>query len=312
MTICLAAISEGGGIIGMSDRMLSMSDTEFETGQSKIWQFSDSVSALIAGNMEVQSELLRLVDNEVKERLRSGQVMWVSVREVVQLYCQKYREHRRAMAEAELLFPLGLDLASFVQGSLSGNADAQAKITNELLDYRFPEERHSEMEAIFIGVDEDGPILADGKSGAYSKIYVVQGDSVSNRTNVGFATIGIGKPHADSHFMVSGYWPKVPFLESILISYSAKKRAESAPGVGKMTDMILIGPLKGQNSKMLDSELERLDKIYGKSQEPTKRAFKTATKRLEKLIQEIISERSEKHGTEKAPDEVSQPQNENQ
>ena len=150
------------------------------------------------------------------------------------------------------------------------------RLANELTEYQFAEEKNGLLEIIFLGVDNDGPLLVGGKKGTYVKIYVAEGDKLSTRTNVGFAAIGVGKSHAESQFMVAGYWPGKLLNEAILIAYSAKKRAESAPGVGKATDFISIGPKLGNFYKVEDGDLNRLDAIYAKSQKPAAQAFKRA------------------------------------
>ncbi len=109
MTVCIAAIAEKGTLIGLSDRMLTAGDTVFETEQSKIWPFSHSIAALIAGDTSVQTEILRKVDNEIRGRIIAAPDDWVNVKEVADLYCKNYREMRRASAEAEILHPVGLD-----------------------------------------------------------------------------------------------------------------------------------------------------------------------------------------------------------
>ncbi len=171
------------------------------------------------------------------------------------------------------------------------------RLANELTEYQFAEEKNGLLEIIFLGVDNDGPLLVGGKKGTYVKIYVAEGDKLSTRTNVGFAAIGVGKSHAESQFMVAGYWPGKLLNEAILIAYSAKKRAESAPGVGKATDFISIGPKLGNFYKVEDGDLNRLDAIYAKSQKPAAQAFKRAISETQELIQVIRARTTPQPGT---------------
>jgi hypothetical protein len=75
-------------------------------------------------------------------------------------------------------------------------------------------------------------------------------------TTVGFAAIGIGKAHAESQFTFSGYWPIKPFHETLLLTHASKKRAEAAPGAGKATDVLVIGPGLGKLLKVEDRHVE--------------------------------------------------------
>ena len=50
---------------------------------------------------------------------------------------------------------------------------------------------------------------------------------------IGFAAIGIGGWHAQSRFMFAKHTRRSPQPETLLLTYSAKKQAEVAPGVGK-------------------------------------------------------------------------------
>lgn len=97
--------------------------------------------------------------------------------------------------------------------------------------------------------------------------------------------------------MVAGCWPGKLLNEAILIAYSAKKRAESAPGVGKATDFISIGPKLGNFYKVEDGDLNRLDAIYAKSQKPAAQAFKRAISETQELIQVIRARTTPQPGT---------------
>ncbi len=87
---------------------------------------------------------------------------------------------------------------------------------------------------IFAGIDAFG-----------AHIYSAQNGDVTCQDGVGFAAIGAGYWHADSQFMFAGHTRTRPMPETLLLSYSAKKRAEVAPGVGEGTDMFFIGPALG-------------------------------------------------------------------
>jgi hypothetical protein len=170
LTVCIGAIAENKRVIGVSDRMLTAADgqIEFETGQVKAWLFSNSIIALVAGDTTIQAEILRQVDKEVKAWIDADKATWVNVKDVASMYCKKYREIRRARAEAEILYPLGLDIQSFLANNGSMQNELVAKISQQLTEYEFP----TVQETIFLGMDNDGPRGPDGIKYNYPQLYV--------------------------------------------------------------------------------------------------------------------------------------------
>jgi hypothetical protein len=246
-------MAEKSTLVGASDRMLTAGDVEFEPEQYKIWQFSTAIVGLVAGDFSLQSEILKRVDIEVKQRINDDPGTWVSVRDVATLYCKKYRDLLREHAEADILSLLGLDIDKFLKRQSKMRSELVKGIAKKLTAYDFP----SLLETIFIGTDNDGPLGDNGEKLVYPQIYATERDKLACLTTVGFAAIGIGKPHAESQFMFSGHAPLKPFSDTMLLTYAAKKRAEVAPGVGKVTDMVVIGPGLGVMTKVEDAHLEK-------------------------------------------------------
>jgi hypothetical protein len=197
---------------------------------------------------------------------------WIRVKDVANLYCQKLRDLRRLWAESEILHPLGLDIPTFLANQSSMNHEFVQKIGARLIDYEFP----TLLEFIFTGMDHDGPLGTGGQELNYPQLYVTENDRLSWLGTVGFAAIGIGKGHAESQFTFPGHWPIKPFPETLLLCYAAKKRAESAPGVGKATDVLVIGPVMGNTFKAEDRHVKEIDKIYRASRKSSERATEKA------------------------------------
>jgi len=104
---------------------------------------------------------------------------------------------------------------------------------------------------IISGIDADGP-----------HIYTVTNEEVVCNDNIGFSVIGSGYWHSASHFMFSGHTKLSPGPRVLLTAHQAKRKAEVAPGVGRETDMFLIGPQLG-SFKWIEKEwIEQLDKIF--------------------------------------------------
>lgn len=285
MTVCVAAISDRSSIIGVTDRMLTAGDVEFEPAQAKMWAFSRAVWGLISGDYNIQSEILSRVDTEIKRRIAVQPDVWVSVKEVAELYCKRYKELLRSRAEAAILHPLGLDIPTFLSQQASMNPDLVVELAAKLTTYDFD----STLEMLFIGNDHDGP---DEKA-TYVHLYKTEADKLSNCSQVGFAAIGIGRFHAESQFMFSGHWPSKPFHETLSLAYAAKKRAEVAPGVGKDTDIVVIGPGLGGSLKVEERHIAGLEKIYQKSRSRSTRALKSALDETKEFIAKVRKEYDE-------------------
>lgn len=287
MTVCVAAIADHSVVLGASDRMLSALDVEFETEQSKIWQFSNSIFALIAGDSSIQNEVLKRTNIDVQEWIVKDPSTWVRVKDVALAYCRHYREMLREKAEAEILHPLGLDIKTFLASQATMHANQVADIADQLTKFDFD----TIQEMIFMGKDQDGPIDSKGNKQVYSQLYTTYGDKLSCVTAIGFAAIGIGKNHAESQLMFSGHSPWMTFEETLLNTYIAKKRAEAAPGVGKATDIVIVGPTLGTFEKVDDKVVDRMDRIYKQMRRSTDTAFQTAKNKSKELVREIRDER---------------------
>jgi hypothetical protein len=293
MTVCIAAIADKSTLVGASDRMLTAGDVQFEPEQTKMWHFlPSSIVALIAGDSTIQGEILKQVHKEIVDWLHAEPGKIVSVKAAASLYCKKYREVLRSEAEREILHPLDLDMKSFLAKQSTMAVDVVLKIRDQLMAYDFPTD--SILDTIFIGVDNDGPTGKEGEVLIYPQLYVTMRDRLSWLNTVGFAAIGIGKSHAESQFMVSGHWPLKPFEDTLLLTYAAKKRAEVAPGVGKFTDIIVLGPPANSIVKVEDKHVLEIDKIYQKSRRSATRAVTIAQKENKALIERIREEYKQK------------------
>jgi hypothetical protein len=290
VTVCVGALAEKHTLIGASDRMLTAGDSEFEPDQLKMWVFSPAILALIAGDATLQSEIFKRVSIEVTGWINKDPDTWVTVKDVATLYCKKYREILREHAEVEILVPLGLDIKTFLKEQRKMSPAVVKRIAKKLSKYDFS----SLLEVIFMGKDHDGPLDAKGKKLIYAQLYATERDKLANLTTVGFAAIGSGKSHAESQFMFSGHSPRKAFSDTILLTYAAKKRAEVAPSVGKITDMVVIGPELGVTTKVEDEHMYKLDRIYQKSRKSTARAVERAKVETENLVIEVRKEYAER------------------
>jgi hypothetical protein len=295
VTVCIGVVSEGA-LIGVSDRMLTAQngEIEFETDQVKMWSFSNSIIALVAGDMSLQSEILHELDIEVKSWIRSDRSKWVAVKDIVKLYCQKVRELRREHAEREILYPLGLDFPSFFSLQNTMDPAIAESLKKRLLEFQLPET----LETIFMGIDTHAATDSTGKLKNIPQLYTTYNDRASWLTTVGFGAIGTGRNHAETHLMYSAHWPKKPFSDALLLAYSAKKRAEAAPGVGKGTDMFVIGPGLGHTVQVEKKHLSQLANIYEEGQKKHEATDARTQKKTAELIESVRREYKERREEE--------------
>ena len=266
MTVCVAAISEGR-VIGASDRMLTSGDIEFEPEQSKIVMITNSIAAMIAGDMALQTEILINVLNDVRSRIAGDINHWWTVKDVADLYFHYYEEAQNLRTTRLLLHPLGLDHSTY----RNAPPDLVARIAVDLVNFVMPS-----IEAVFIGVDEQGP-----------HIYTVKNNGVLCQDWVGFAAIGVGSQHSNSQLMFAGHVKSKGMPETLLSVYAAKKRAEVAPGVGVGTDMCLIGPTKGSYIDIGDHVLSEMQGCYDIIRQEAQAARERMNERINKYVENI-------------------------
>lgn len=222
VTVCVAALCDRATVvIGAADRMLTSGDIEFEPPQTKIVNLTSSIAALVAGDASFQADILFKVQADVNEHIKASPTVWLTVEQASQMYVRHYNAVRFKRAESAILAPLGMDGASFINNQQRMSTQLVDKLAAELLNFDLPEAA-----TIFAGVDSGG-----------AHIYTSHKGVVSCNDVAGFSAIGAGAWHADSQLMFAAHTKWNAFGETLLTTYSAKKRSEVAPGVGTATDM---------------------------------------------------------------------------
>jgi hypothetical protein len=145
---------------------------------------------------------------------------------VAELYARCHVEVRNRKADSNLLAPLGINRDRFISGDHglpeSIVADTVERMRDQAMDLR--------TQALIYGVDSTGPhvyhVLDPGQA-----MYVEK---------AGFQSIGIGSRLFDTVFMSEHYDSDWPLMRSLLLTFSAKRQAEMAPGVGQTTDVFIV------------------------------------------------------------------------
>ncbi len=247
MTVCIAAICDEKAVVGASDRMITAGGVvEYEPNETKIWRFTPSVLALVAGDILVHTEVYSVVFQIVQDRVTKEPDNWWGVKDVAELYSAAYSRLRQKRASREILERFGLNEEGFIKRQQELSPTFIKYIQEKLDAFDI-----GDIDAVITGVDKDGP-----------HIYTVRNASITCQDSIGFSVIGIGERHAQLHFLLSGYTRRVNASKAFLIVHQAKRKSEVAPGVGKGTDMFAVGPQLGVYVDIERSWIEKMDSIY--------------------------------------------------
>ncbi|MBI2165866.1 MAG: hypothetical protein HYU29_05620 [Chloroflexi bacterium] len=289
MTVGIAAISAPPNIPPVihfaSDRMITVrGDFEYDAPHPKLYPLGKAVALLIAGETSTMMSVAQATWLEVRARGLSD------VKTIADVCGRLLANHKRALAERMYLHPLGLTLASF--GEMS------SKMSPTLVgDLRYQLQHFSSeivTDAIIAGIELDT---------LWPHLYRIDTDGNTwCEDHVGFSAIGIGARQAETQFMLQHYGPAWLWQNSLLLTHTAKKAAESAPGVGRDTDMHLIDTLQGL-IPLPSSAIEILDKLYQArvSEEESRR--KGQLPELDKALQAWLKSEQEKWRKE-SPDKT--------
>jgi hypothetical protein len=242
MTVCVAAMG-GNALLGASDRMLTVGEiVEVESPESKSQQIAPKIVAMQAGDTAFQREILLAL----KKRIPDGER---TVLEMAELYRSCYNDAVQVRAAQEVLVPVGMTWAMFLENQHSLHADFLSDLTSQLRRYEPPG-----AETLIVGHDETG-----------YHIYQLVGRRLDCRDAVGFAAVGIGAWHSLSQFMQWGHGTSATFTDTAYLTYAAKRRGQIAPGVGQATDMFMIGASPIALTKFQAPMMDRLEVIYAKA-----------------------------------------------
>ena len=244
---------------------------EYEPEQTKIIPLTSSIIVMCAGDAALQSVILEQVSRDVSTRVSAEPDNWWEVRDVAFLYNRYYNAELNRRAENAVLAPLGLTNGTFIQKQQRMAVSLVNKLASEIVNFEMPD-----IEAIIAGIDRTG-----------THIYIAKGPNLTCRDVAGFATIGIGSWHADSQFMFANHSRNKQGPETVLLAFSAKKRAEVAPGVGKQTDMWGMGPQLGSLYVFPSQTVSDIQKIYEESQKNAARASKKAEEKVNAYIKKL-------------------------
>jgi hypothetical protein len=298
MTVCIAAICDSNTAILVADRMKTAGDIQFEPTEGpnvavgKIIPMTNSIAVMTAGDAGFQAEMVTALKVEVSKRLKAAPDKWLLVKDVADMYVEIYSNDRRKRINNTLLGPFGLDTHTVISRQSEMSEYFIRNISNQIADFQMPDAA-----LIVAGVDDSGV-----------HVYRLYGADCDSADSVGFACIGSGARHAQTQFMAAGHHRQQPFIDTLMLSFVAKKRAEAAPGVGKQTDMFVTGPQLGSLAYLPPLlEMKKLEAYYKGLQQGESRAFQRAKASLDKYVAEIARTNAAKQEQTQAPTPPSPP-----
>lgn len=238
MTICIAGISEHSKIIGITDKMLTLSTTpitKYEISENnKAIKLNDKVIGLFAGDVISANEILNLALGTIDPA--------DTVEVVAQKVNEAYRAYWQSVIDNFLTRKYMLTFDVFMKNHNNLNAELVNEVTKMLMQYTI------DVEIIIAGVDTEPHLFLVNNLG-----------TVINRDSIGYACIGSGSQHATLSLIESEYNSGIKMDSGLYALIEAKKRAEYDPGVGTLCDLVLINA----DLKILtDKQISSIMKLY--------------------------------------------------
>ena len=91
-----------------------------------------------------------------------------------------------------------------------------------------------------------------------------------------------------------------PPAETLLLTYSAKKRSEVAPGVGAATDMIMFGPQLGTFNYVGDHVIAALEEMYQRRVKAEQSLDLSQRAEVKKYVEELATQQAKEEKPQSA------------
>ncbi|MEE9325598.1 MAG: hypothetical protein V3U90_08640 [Dehalococcoidia bacterium] len=168
----------------------------------------------------------------------------LSVRRIAEEIQNAYVKQRTEKIEAQYLRPRGWTIKSFYE-EMAGKVPGEIFFT---VDRQIATYEHN-LSVIIAGVDEQAHVYS-----------IVSPGILDCWDGMGCYAVGSGFSHAMPSFYLSNWQPGLSLGSLVFMTFEAKRRAEVAPGVGKVTDMAYI--TKDGITTLESSHLEKLESLW--------------------------------------------------
>lgn len=261
MTICIAAIAENNKIIAMTDKMVTLGApvvTRYEiTESNKAVELGPKIVGLFAGNVVYANEILELA----KQKIQPTMTDVLEVAKIVQTSFQEYFQ----TTLTELIFNrFGITLPVFMGNQKNLDEDLVKKINEIIINTNL------QVEIIIAGIDTRPHIYLIGNPGTLNTLDAL-----------GYACIGSGSQHATFSLIEAEYNAGISKEKSLYALIEAKKRAEYDPGVGQLSDIVIVD---GGFNKLPKTKVDEIDKQYKISLEQIKKSKKESSAKIYGIV----------------------------
>ncbi len=272
MTVCTASMFYwnsgvdgedrwGPAFVIASDRMLTDVglEIEYEASRPKAQTCDGTHMIFVAGDMPFVTEAVVMANRALGNDGGHATV------EIARVLGAAFEKVRRSRAAKRYLAPLNLTEDMFEAGLLGHSNGLMMDLADKM------QAAHFDAEAMVVGVD--GDVAGLFRIDPYGV--------VTDHFHIGFLSIGIGGIHSSAQFMNEPYLHSRNYYSSLYSTFVAKKRAEVAPGVGKVTDIFRI--TRDSVVQIPDPLVRRLEKLHQAQRISDARVTQRAA---QKIIQE--------------------------
>lgn len=223
MTVCIGALAnKKAEAILVADKMISLNFPmayEYETDDVfKIYELTSHCAVLTAGVAVFAYEIIENSKPIIAAKKPT------TIKAIAEILREQYQNLRRELIVQQVLEPRKMTLEDYYKNQNNLHIGVIQQI-----EKRFSEDN--------IGVEL---IVAGYDSGECHLFSIYNPGIVIDNNAIGYATIGIGAPHA-TYSMIDSDFKKTSSLTEVKeMVKKAKKRSEKAPGVGKQTVTVTL------------------------------------------------------------------------
>jgi 20S proteasome alpha/beta subunit len=272
--------------------MVTAGSTTFEMAGAKRLDLTPKIYAFSSGDA---SDSL-FIGRRAKAKIAVADAQ--SVEQAAECYAEAYREFRLEVFERELLTPIGLTLAEYNAQQRDFDPQVVARIDRFLRDDFLPMSGRSfGGSTIIAGVDVvSGPIPGFISAHIY---LITDPGQITCHDEIGFVAVGSGAAQAEAYLMSDSYSQFKTFNEATLAVYCAKRRAETAVGVGPSTDLMRID--NASTGFAAPENFENFERIYQKRLKAELKAKEQANKEIEKYMEALNAQSAAQTPTQAPP-----------
>jgi hypothetical protein len=237
MTICIAAIAreeEGEYIVFATDHMVATALGNFEHPIQKYKKINDTTVAMLAGNPLFFDELVKVEKPNA------------SYEEQKEAIYENFKNKRKDVIQKELLDPLGVKYDEIIPETVRSPQinEVMLRIIEEITKFNL------NTSILLVGFDKNKE----------AQITQISQENISDFRMFNFHAIGSGNMQAANTLLFQKHDRTERLKSTIYNVYKAKRNAEVLEGVGKDTDLFILGNERG--CQCLNKYLTLLNEIY--------------------------------------------------